>query len=131
MSPDAAARLGVEQHLDVAERFLKVAEGSDDWTGDARAWTIVFEFYAAVHFVRAYIRFKDDSAQLASHDDVRAHFESMPELQKVKRSYDVLKQTSQTVRYYGKLEWTKADLESTRKAARQVRAWAVPKCKPG
>ncbi|MGH7271727.1 MAG: hypothetical protein ACREJ3_14950, partial [Polyangiaceae bacterium] len=90
--------LGTAGHLDVAERFLKLAEESDTSQGDARAWTIVLEFYAAVHWVRAYIRYKSPNANIASHDDVRSFFENMPEMQKIKRPYDVLKQSSQAVR---------------------------------
>ena len=87
------------------------------------------EFYSAVHFVRAYIRKKTPTAQIASHDDVHKLFDAMPELKKVKRSYDFLKQSSQAVRYYGQLEWPPRDYDLTRQAVKQVRGWAVPLCK--
>jgi hypothetical protein len=125
----ALADLGCNEHLDVAERFFKLAESSDVATGDARAWTIVLEFYAAVHWVRAYIRKKNEAAQIASHDDVHRYFQDYPELLKVKKSYDFLKQASQAVRYYGQCQWPANDYERTRTAARQVKGWAVPKCK--
>lgn len=121
--------LGFAQHLETADRFLKIAEGADGAEGDLRAWGIVFEFYAAVHWVRAYIRWKDPDAQIANHDDVRGYFESYAELQKIKRSYDLLKQTSQSVRYYGQCTWSEDDYARTRSAAMQVRGWAVPKIK--
>ena len=121
--------LGTTEHLDVAARFFSLAEASDSAVGDARAWTIVFEFYAAVHLVRAYIRKKNPSAAIASHDDVRNFFVDMPELNKVKRSYDFLKQSSQTVRYYGQFEWDADEYAITRNALKQVRAWSMPLCK--
>jgi hypothetical protein len=123
--------LGRDGDLDVADRFLRWAEEHDAASGDGRAWTIVLEFYAAVHWVRAYIRHKQPGAQIANHDDVRNFFEAMPELQKVKRSYDFLKQASQSVRYYGQLSWAVDGYAKTRTAARQVRGWAVPLCKTG
>jgi hypothetical protein len=110
---------------------LSKAETSDEVTGDARAWTIVLEFYAAVHWVRAYIRTKSPDARITSHEDVRGHFADMPELNKVKRSYDFLKQASQSVRYYGQFEWPINDYSRTRQAAKQVRSWAVPLCSKG
>lgn len=121
--------LAFDQHLEVADRFLKLAETMDGAQGDGRAWTIVLEFYAAVHWVRAYIRWKSPSAQIANHDDVRGYFDQYPELQKVKRNYDVLKQASQSVRYYGQLSWPVSDYAKTRSAAKQVKGWTVPQCK--
>lgn len=118
-----------ETHLDVAERFLKLGEAAVAVGGDHGAWTMVFAFYAAVHWVRAYIRHKDPSAQVASHDDVRTQFDEMPELKKVKHPYDTLKQLSQAVRYYGELSQATKELEAALTLARQVKSWAVPKCK--
>jgi hypothetical protein len=123
--------LGKEAHLDAAERIFALAESSDKVTGDARAWTIVFEFYAAVHWVRAFIRMKDPSARIASHDDVKHAFYDMPELGKIKRSYDFLKQASHSVRYYGVFGWPPGDYSRTRQAARQVRSWSLPLCTKG
>jgi hypothetical protein len=122
--------LGTPEHLRVAERFLALAEATDGAEGDSRAWSIVLEFYAAVHWVRAYIRKKNPNATIASHDDVRDFFERMPELRKVKKSYDLLKQSSQAVRYYGQFAWPTEDYRLTRTAVRQVRSWSAPQCKP-
>lgn len=121
--------LGSAEHLTVADRFFALAEAADNADGDGRAWTIVLEFYAAVHWVRAYIRHKDPDATIASHDDVRGFFEQMPELRKVKRSYDLLKQSSQAVRYYGQFTWPPGEYTFTRTAVRQVRSWSTPLCK--
>jgi hypothetical protein len=119
----------VEKHLDVAGRFLALAEASQLQAGDAAAWSVVLAFYAAVHWVRGYIRFKDPIAQLASHDDVRRLFDERPELRRVKMPYDTLKQLSQKVRYYGELSYEARELDEVMRMARQVRDWAVPKCK--
>ncbi len=119
----------VEKHLDVATRFFVLAETSAGASGDAAAWSIVLAFYAAVHWVRAYLRHKNPAAQLASHDDVRRCFDDNPELRKVKTSYDSLKQLSQKVRYYGELGYDPSEFTEVLRLARQVRDWAVPKCK--
>lgn len=124
-----SGEIPVEKHLDVAGRFLSLAESLQLASGDGAAWTLVLAFYASVHWVRAYVRFKDASAQLASHDDVRRLFDEWPELRKVKTSYDTLKQLSQKVRYYGELSYDAKDLKSGMQMARQIRDWAVPKCK--
>jgi hypothetical protein len=118
-----------EKHLDVAGRFYSLGDTSRGTPGDGRAWSIVLAFYAAVHWVRGYIRHKAPDAQIASHDDIRRCFDDYPELRKVKVSYDTLKQASHSVRYYGELSYQDGDVDRFFLLARQVRDWAVPKCK--
>ncbi len=121
----------VEKHLDVAGRFLTLAEASSASDGDTGAWSIVLAFYAAVHWVRAYIRHAKPGAHIASHDDVRHAFQDYPELRRVKPQYDGLKQLSHKVRYYGELSYQRQELTDVMRMARQVRDWAVPKIKRG
>ena len=95
--------MSVEKHLEVAHRFYTLSDTMSAATGDTAAWSIVLAFYPSVHWVRGYIRHKNPSAQLASHDDVRRAFEDYPELRRIKSQYDSLKRLSRNVRYYGDL----------------------------
>src|SRR5262249_17515525 len=111
----------VELHLDVAGRFLVSAEEASKAAGDLRSWSIVVAFYAGVHWVRAFIRWKEPTAQITSHDDVKGWFERFPELVRVRAQYDTLKQMSHGIRYYGELTRSEKDYADALRMARNIR----------
>lgn len=61
-------------------------------------WALTVRFYAAVHFVRAYLATK--GTQIESHEQMRALWRNLPELRSARVSYDLLKNKSEQARYY-------------------------------
>lgn len=104
----------VEDHVAHGD-FLKATGRTDVIT---IGWAITALFYSAVHALRAYLR-ACKGVTIASHDDFHTQQRIYPELNRTKVEYDLLKQESQSARYYcGEFTWE--DFDKLRAKANKV-----------
>lgn len=121
--------LDAEEHLAFAERLWALAQNERTSTGDRRAWAVVTEFYAAVHWVRAFIRTIEPNAHFSTHGHVTRIMKKSVAYSPILLEYDALKQASHAVRYYAETEFE--DVEVTTRWALNIKAFVATKLRGG
>ena len=112
----------VGKHLDHAA-FLRSTNRTDAVTV---GWAITALFYAALHSVRGYLK-ACKQVDVTSHDDFKALVHTHTELKRTSVEYDLLKQESQSARYYCNPNFTWADVDELRKKAEKIaNTWRAP-----
>jgi uncharacterized protein (UPF0332 family) len=118
----SAPRLTAKSHLASARRFERdvVALAA----GPAASWAITAAFYAAVHYVRAYVLVKHHIS-VKTHEEMSRVFDSHPDLLQIRKYYDLLKTYSQQQRYYN-VEWTGGQArDASSRNLDRIRDWTV------
>ncbi|MBI4702052.1 MAG: hypothetical protein HY744_13015 [Deltaproteobacteria bacterium] len=126
---EAGVRGDVQRYLEGAASNLGFADwlkstGRDDPT--TVGWAITAAFYAAVHAVRAYLLARH-GVRVGAHTDMPGLQAQHPELNNTARDYNMLKQESQSARYYLNQRFTWADFDKLRAKAARVQATWRPK----
>jgi hypothetical protein len=87
-------------------------------------WAVTAIFYAAVHFVRAYLT-SVKGCVITRHEDLRTKYDEYPELRRVKAAYEHLKQQSEKARYYA-TPFALTDVTSLRRQLETVSKTIIP-----
>ena len=86
-----------EQHLEKARENQRLAESCELRSRTEREWSIIIRFYAALHYLQAYLETK--SARTSTHSETRKKIRAMSELQDLEDAYNQLYNMSWTARY--------------------------------
>ena len=92
-------------------------------------WAITGLFYSSLHVVRAYLTARH-GFEVREHRDMDEVWRRFPEVAKIRRTYDLLKQESQTARYYGGPHFTWNDFSRLRQTALSINAPWTMKTRP-
>ena len=124
LSPSSEPTPGGQVHLEAVGAHLEYAAFLKSTLRDdpvTVGWAITALFYAAVHSVRGYLK-ACKQIDVSSHDDFRQWIQKYPELKRTSSEYDLLKQQSQSARYYCNPNFTWTDVDVLRKKAEKVAA---------
>ena len=101
-TPSGSTELSARAHLQGADANLAFGSGLVGASPEdpvAIGWAITALFYAAVHEARAYLVARH-GRRIVAHDDMRAVWDSHPEMRAGRTPYTELKQQSESARYY-------------------------------
>jgi hypothetical protein len=121
-----------KRHFDRFTENDALAAKMETLISDARPWSCVVRFYAALHLINAYlvdktnIRFDPESTE---HKERKQAMARCPELRDAPEKYRRLKDLSEDIRYKVNYAFTERDYEASKMLLAKIVAIVEPKLK--